>query len=121
MNRPASEESEQELLTYALLRLNAKALGLALGVIFGLAIFIATNWLLLEGGHLDAQGNRVVGPNLALLGNFFLGYSVSFVGSLIGFSYGFALGTITGAAIGVIYNKLSSLRISRDTKRADEQ
>ena len=121
MNRPASEEAEEALLARALLRLNAKALGLALGVLLGLGIFIATNWLLLQGGHLDAQGNRVVGPNLALLGNFFLGYRVSFTGSLIGFAYGFALGTITGAAIGVIYNKLSSFRTPRDTNHADER
>jgi ABC-type nitrate/sulfonate/bicarbonate transport system permease component len=121
MSRPTREETEEALLAHALLSLNAKALGLALGALFGLGIFIATNWLVLEGGHVDAEGHRVVGPNLALLGKFFLGYRVSFLGSFIGFAYGFALGTITGAAIGVIYNKLSSFRISRKTNRADER
>lgn len=94
----------------ALLKLNARAIGLTLGLVFGLGIFIATNWLVLAGGHIDERGQQVIGPNLALLGQFFLGYRVSFMGSLIGFAYGFALGTLTGAAIGVVYNKLSSLR-----------
>jgi len=103
-------DEEEERLRRAVLRLNLRAIGLALGLIFGLGIFVATNWLILAGGHIDETGQQVVGPNLALLGQFFLGYRVSFVGSLIGFAYGFALGTLTGSAIGFLYNKLSSLR-----------
>jgi hypothetical protein len=108
MSKPTPPEDEK--LYKAILLLNAKMLGLILGLIFGLLIFIATNWLVLKGGHVTETGEYVVGPHLQLLGQFFIGYRVSFFGSFIGFLYGFAVGTITGALIGRIYNKIVELR-----------
>ena len=108
--RTQTEQKDAIRLSRALMRLDAKILGLVLGLVLGLAIFVITNWVIFAGGHIDQHGVRVVGPNLALLGQFFIGYRVSFVGSLIGFVYGFALGTITGSIIGRLYNWLSSLR-----------
>ena len=90
--------------------LNFKVLGFVLGIILGGVIFLATNWLLLKGGSVGVNGDIVVGPHLALLGQFFLGYTVSFQGSIIGFLYGFALGTCSGAAIGLIYNVVVTMR-----------
>ena len=86
--------------------LNAKILGLALGLLFGLVIFIATNFLVLKGG-------KPIGPHLQLLSQYFIGYRVSFFGSFIGFAYGFALGTLSGALIGWIYNRIVMLRNER--------
>lgn len=86
-----------------MLRLSATIQGVAAGTILGLAIFVATNWLILKGGP-------VVGPHLALLGQFFIGYRVTFFGSLIGFAYGFVLGFLVGYAGAVIYNTLRDLR-----------
>lgn len=86
-----------------ILWLNAKALGLALGLLSGLGLFIATNWLVIKGG-------QPVGPNLQLLSQYFIGYRISFLGSFIGFAYGFALGTLSGALIGLIYNKIVAFR-----------
>jgi len=83
--------------------LNAKVLGLALGLLFGLGIFIATNWLMIKGGH-------PVGPHLQLLSQYFIGYRVSFMGSFIGFAYGFAFGTLCGAMVGWIYNRIVAFR-----------
>ena len=94
---------ENEKLFHGAFRFNTKALGLGLGLVFGLAIFIGTNWLLIKGGE-------VVGPHLALISQFFIGYRVSFFGSLIGFGYGFALGTLSGALIGKIYTMIVRLR-----------
>ena len=82
---------------------NVKIVGLSLGFICGLTIFIATNWLVVKGGDL-------VGPHLALLGQYFIGYSVSFSGSIIGFVYGFLTGGCAGCLIGWIYNKCVFLR-----------
>jgi hypothetical protein len=76
---------------------------LILGIIFGLIIFIATNWLVLKGG-------RVVGPHLQLLSQFFIGYRVSFLGSIVGFFWGFAVGSLVGTTIGWIYNRIVELR-----------
>ena len=105
-----NKETDEEKLFTGILRLNAKIFGLILGVLMGLAIFIATNWLLIKGGHINAEGEYVIGPHLQLLSQFFIGYTVSFSGSIIGFFYGFALGTICGAMIGWIYNKIVDLR-----------
>ena len=101
---------DEEKLFDAILLLNIKVLGLVLGVLMGLSIFIVTNWLVIKGGHITPSGKYVVGPHLQLLSQFFIGYRVSFLGSIIGFAYGFAVGTLSGALIGWIYNKIVDLR-----------
>ena len=101
-------EAEEQLLKQAVLRLNGNVLGLVMGIIGGLIIFVATNWLVLKGG-------QVVGPHLGLLSQFFIGYSVTFVGSLIGAVYGFVTGYLGGLLIGWIYNGVVFLR--RPSKR----
>ena len=103
------DSSDEKLFRGALL-FNAKSLGLIFGLLFGLVIFIATNWLVIKGGHISASGEYVVGPHLQLLSQFFIGYRVSFLGSIIGFGYGFALGTFTGALFAGIYNKIVEFR-----------
>jgi len=92
---------EQKLFS-GVLWLNAKVFGLTLGIVCGLALFLATNWLVLKGG-------KSVGPHLSLLSQYFIGYRVSFLGSFVGFLYGFALGTLTGSFVGWFYNKLAAL------------
>jgi len=99
----SSRNNQQKKLVSGILRLNAKILGLVLGLIFGLIIFIATNWLVIKGGDS-------VGPHLQLLSQYFIGYRVTFFGSLIGFAYGLAIGTCSGALIGWIYNKIVAVR-----------
>jgi ABC-type dipeptide/oligopeptide/nickel transport system permease subunit len=83
--------------------LNSKAVGLAVGTVFGVLIFIATNWSILKGAD-------PVGEHLLLLNQYFIGYRVTFFGSLIGFGYGFILGTICGALLAWIYNKIDAFR-----------
>ncbi len=95
----ADEKALEEVLLTRLLRLNATVQGVVTGIVTGLGIFIATNWLVLKGGE-------VVGPHLALLGQFFIGYRVTFVGSLIGFAYGFISGFLGGYCVSRIYNWL---------------
>ena len=99
-HKPAASE---EKLFSGVLWLNTKVMGLALGLMFGLVIFIATNWLVLKGGER-------IGPHLQLLSQYFIGYSVSFGGSIIGFAYGFAVGTLSGSLAGWIYNKIAKFR-----------
>ena len=82
-----------------LLRLNAIMQGVVTGIVAGLGIFIATNWLVLKGGD-------VVGPHLGLLGHFF----ISFVGSFIGFAYAFVTGFLIGYFIARIYNRIVDVR-----------
>ena len=119
MDVPQSDvQSDDEVFAKALVRLDTKLLGFVIGVLFAMLIFVVTNWLVLKGGHVNEEGELVVGPHLALLGQFFIGYKVTFLGSIIGSIYGFAVGSIVGAAIAAIYNKLSSLRTFKNVKRA---
>jgi hypothetical protein len=69
------------------------------GLICGLGLFLATNLLILRGGPN-------VGQHLGLLRAYFPGYSVTFVGSLIGFVYTFVIGYGLGRVVGTVYNKL---------------
>ncbi len=93
---------EQVILT-RLMRLNAKIHGIVTGLVAGLGLFVATNWLVLKGGKL-------VGLHLALLGQFFIGYSVTFLGSLIGFAYAFVCGFIAGYSVAWMYNRIADRR-----------
>jgi hypothetical protein len=101
------EEIENERLVRSSIRVNAKIIGLTLGLLIGLGIFVATNWLVIKGGE-------PVGPNLSLLSQYFIGYKVSFLGSLIGFAYGFALGTLVGGLIGWTNSVIARLWRGRD-------
>lgn len=94
--------SADEIIVKSLAKLDGNALGVAIGLLFGVIIFLATNFLLYRGGS-------VVGPNLALLGQFFVGYEVSFSGSLIGLFYGLISGFILGWLIATIRNLVLSI------------
>lgn len=95
--------SEEERLARAVLRLNGTILGLVLGIVGGLIIFVGTNWLVLKGG-------REVGPHLALLGQYFIGYRVTFLGSFIGLAYGFVCGFAGGWILAWVYNLIVSFK-----------
>jgi hypothetical protein len=86
-----------ELIIQSLAKLDALAFGISLGVLFGLLVFVATNFLVLKGGE-------EIGPNLALLSHYFIGYEVTPFGSLSGFVYGFLGGFVIGSLIAVLRN-----------------
>jgi hypothetical protein len=94
--------TEEDLSAFSL-RLNARAWGIALGLLFGLGLFVATNILVLKGGP-------TVGRHLGLLGVFLPGYRVTIGGSFIGFAYAFLIGYVVGWAIGRVYNALARVR-----------
>ena len=83
-----------------LLRLNARAWGIAVGLLFGLGIFLATIFLVLKGGP-------TVGPHLGLIGQYLPGYRVTWGGAFLGFVYLFVIGYGVGRVIGGVYNALA--------------
>lgn len=103
MTTPSTDPVGGERLQDALLRINARAWGIAFGLVLGLGLFVATNVLVLKGGE-------VVGPHLSLLGVFLPGYRVTFVGSLVGFAYLFVIGYGVGRLVGEVYNRLARRR-----------
>ena len=76
------------------MRINKVALGLTLGILWGASVFLATLWIMARGG----------GQTLMVLKQFYFGYSVSFLGGLLGLVYGFIDGFIGGWLIALLYN-----------------
>jgi len=93
------DPNEEQALNRAMLRMNEQGWGIAIGLLLGLGLFIATNVLVVRGGDH-------VGQHLGLLYVYFPGYRVSFLGSLIGFVYAFVVGYGIGRTVGALYNRL---------------
>jgi hypothetical protein len=101
-----ADQPLEQMVLLRVMRLNAMVHGVVAGLLVGLGIFIATNWLVIKGG-------ATVGPHLGLLGQFFVGYRVTFAGSLIGFAYGFISGFLVGYFVAAVYNRLAAFRESK--------
>lgn len=80
------------------MELNKKAFGLATGILGGAAVLIATVMALIAGG----------GEHITLLSKFYLGYSISPLGAVVGFIWGFIDGFIGGWLFAWLYNRVSS-------------
>ena len=93
MTRRASDE----LLLRAFARFDKVSLGVAVGAVAGLAVFAATAILVIKGGE-------VVGPNLVLLNQFFIGYRVTWPGAFVGLLYGFFAGFGLGYLLALFRN-----------------
>jgi hypothetical protein len=96
-------DREYERLLQTVLEINNRVLGLVMGVITGMSIFVATLFLVLKGGP-------IVGPHLSLLSQFFPGYSVTYFGSVVGLIYGSVLGYLAGWCIAWLYNRVVYFR-----------
>jgi hypothetical protein len=80
------------------MKLNIKAFALTCGILWGLALFFLTWWLISFGGATR---------ELTLIGKVYLGYTVSPVGSVIGLVYAFFDALIGGAIFAWLYNKIA--------------
>ena len=105
----AGDDDVGRLVRMRVRRVSALEFGIATGAVSGLALFVGTNWLVLKGGP-------VVGPHLSLLGQFFLGYRVTFWGSLIGFAWAAVCGFAVAWTGGWIYNFVADLREGRSRR-----
>ncbi len=77
------------------MRLNAKAMAISAGILWGASVFLATAWILITGSG---------GETMSKLDVFYIGYSVSWGGAFIGLVYGFIDGLIGGFLIVLLYN-----------------
>lgn len=99
----AKNQPELDEVSRAVVRIQSGVLTVVCALIGGLGLFVMTAWLLIKDGP-------DVGRHLNLLGNYFIGYSVSWTGSVIGLFYGALVGGIFGWTIGRIYNAVVSVR-----------
>ena len=83
------------------------ALGVGLGATTALLQFAMTNWLVLRGSAEQST-------NAALLGAFIPGYTVSFIGSLIGLVEVFILTYLCAALVAFLYNRMARRRRAID-------
>lgn len=93
-------EAETRALRVAVARLRASVMAVTFGLLGGTGLFLATAWLLIRGGD-------PVGPHLALLRNYFPGYSVTWPGALVGFAWGALVGAVTGFSLAWLYNRIA--------------
>jgi len=96
---PPDPEALHELLEAAVARLRAGVMAVVFALVAGTGLFLATAWLLIRGGE-------PLGPHLALLGQYFPGYTVSWPGAFVGFAWAALAGALTGSAVGWIYNRM---------------
>ncbi|HKZ57942.1 MAG TPA: hypothetical protein VJ024_09590, partial [Thermodesulfovibrionales bacterium] len=70
-------------------RMDKVGFATAVGSVSGLLFFLATLWLIIKGGD-------IAGPNLQLLEQYYVGYSVTIKGAFIGMGYSFVWGFLFG-------------------------
>jgi hypothetical protein len=88
------------------------ALGVASGVVLGGMIFLMTAILLIKGGPR-------VGANLMLIGQYSFGYTVTWMGSLIGLAWGFAVGFLIGWSFALVHNSVVWIWLNLVRSRAE--
>jgi hypothetical protein len=82
-----------------MMKLDVKAFALACGLVWGAVLFLSTWWLIaLDGSSLD----------ITFLGRVYRGYTITPLGSVIGFIWALVDGIIGGAILAWVYNKLAS-------------
>jgi hypothetical protein len=90
---------EVQALRNSVMRASEQGWGIALGLLAAVGLFLATVALVIKGGPNP-------GPHLGLLRIYFPGYSVTWVGSFVGFVYAFVIGYAVGRTVATIYNRL---------------
>ena len=80
------------------MKLNARALAMSLGIIWGVALLVITIISLYSGYAAEF---------LSLVASFYPGYEVSIPGAVIGLIYAFIDGFIGGYLMAIIYNKFA--------------
>ena len=81
------------------MKLNVKAFALAGGILWGVSMFILTWWIMMFTGNTGDP--TIVGKM------YYIGYSISPLGSLIGAVYGFFDVGFACAIFALLYNKLA--------------
>jgi len=101
----------EDAMTHVFPRLDPLAFGLSVGAVAGITVFVMTLLILLQGGE-------AAGSNFGLLGQFFIGYSVSITGGFIGFIWAFLIGFISGSGTAFLRNTIILIFLSINLRSA---
>ncbi|WP_420640829.1 NAD(P)/FAD-dependent oxidoreductase [Candidatus Leptofilum sp.] len=106
LNQPLDKETVthvvDDILDGAFPKLDPLALGMSLGIVAGMSLLLATLFMVATGGD-------IAGQTLTLLAQFYPGYTVTAVGSLIGLGYGFLTGFALGWGYAFLRNAVTAL------------
>ena len=81
------------------MKINIKAFSLTCGIMWGLGIFLLTWWIIAFEG---------ITGDPTLIGSLYRGFSISPVGSFIGFAWAFVDGLVGGALFSWLYNLIGT-------------
>lgn len=112
------ESRDRLILASAFARIDVLALGVAVGVVSGVALWVATAVLLLRGGEN-------VGFHLVRLSFYLPGYDVSWTGAFVGLVDGALVGALLGGLLASLWNAYHrmfvALAMARETRRELEE
>ena len=81
------------------MNLNIRAMAIAFGLVWGISLFVITWWII----FLEGSSNTAT-----FVGKFYIGYSLTPTGSIIGLLWGLVDGAIGGVMFAWIYNRFNS-------------
>ena len=93
----------QASLAFAFAPVHKRALGVAVGGVFGIVIFAVTAF------HVVLQPEGA--PDIALLAQYFYGYNVSWRGAVIGLFWGFVTGFVMGWFVAFVRNFVIATKV----------
>jgi protoporphyrinogen oxidase len=92
-------------------RMDPIGMAVAVGSVTGAIIFLATLWLVIQGG--------VATPYLQLLNQYFFGYGVTLKGAFVGLAYGFSWGFLLGWLFAYLRNFITAYYLYRIKREAE--
>ncbi|MDX1775230.1 MAG: NAD(P)/FAD-dependent oxidoreductase [Desulfobulbales bacterium] len=102
----------ENVLIRAFARMDKLAFAIALGTVCGLLVFSATMWIISRGGD-------VLNSHLRLLGQYFIGYTVTVKGGFIAFAYSFFWGFLFGWFFAYLRNLFLAIYIYRIKRKVE--
>ena len=100
---PGRQSAQPPALPHAFAPVHKRALGSAVGVVFGLGFFLVTAF------HIVL--NPVPALPIALLAQFFYGYEVTWWGSVVGLAWGFFTGFVAGWFVAFVHNLVTAITV----------
>lgn len=108
---PGEVTALDRLLPVVFSRMDQLGLAIAIGSVCGMALFLATLWLVIVGGEIRTY--------FRLLNQYFFGYTVSIKGAFIGMAYGFSWGFLFGWLFAYLRNFSMAYYIYRIKRKVE--
>ena len=102
----------EKVLIRAFARMDKFAFAVAVGTVCGLMVLSATLWIISRGGD-------VLNSHLRLLGQYFIGYTVTVKGGFIAFGYSFFWGFLFGWLFAYLRNLFLAVYIYRIKRKVE--